>query len=344
MSTAETTSRYTRPIGQRLNLSPKLEKLVQGSIPAAREVVAHYKNLTSLPFDKQAKAGHLRGIDFYDPGDLVKVIAFLIGRHKGFYEEHLDLIQPTSYTEKINWSKLFREIKIPESGNKLLTGEFIPSSIRDCLSRPSVVWHSPLPVLPSNDAIAPGEYYLKSNHGSDRTRRIRYPLTVIEKQTLEQMAAGWLRTRYGMQSGEWFYNAFQREVMLEQAVTSTVESISWDVYVFGGEIEMISANQKTTEGGRRSTWFDRNFNLFRAQARDRERAVGAELSNENKDDIVNFALEMAKQTDNVRFDFFVGDEGRVFLGEVTFTTLSGRRGADRDFDFSFGQKWLINDG
>lgn len=344
MITNDSNSTYEKTIGQKVVFPPEIEKFVDRSVPAARQILAHYKNLSSSSFNKPPRAGYLRGIDFYSSNDLVKVIAFLLVQHRLLYQENLNLIRPQSYTEKINWSKLFREYKIPESGNKLMTKEFIPTQIKDFLSCPPVVWHSPFPVLPNNDSIVPGEYYLKANHGSHLTKKIHYPLSNIEKRALEQTAAGWLTSGYGLHSGEWFYNVFQRELMLEQSVTKNVESISWNVYVFGGEIEMISAYQKKTGGGSRSTWFDRNFDVFRVQVRDKERAVGTELSRESRANIVEFALEMSKQTDNVRFDFLVGDEGRVFLGEVTLTTLSGQRAADRNFDFSFGEKWLIVDG
>ena len=318
-----------------------LEKIISESIAPAQGVVDHYKSLSPSPFGRQPKAGYLRGIDFYNSIDLIKVVAFIIGRHKHLYGEDINLIQPKSYTEKINWSKLFREFKVPESGNKLLTKEFIPLSLRGSLSCPPIVWNSPFAILPENDSIDPGEYYLKSNHGSGRMRKISYPISDVERQSVESMAAGWLKNQYGMLSGEWFYNVFRPELMLDRSVTINPESISWNVYVFGGEIEMISAYQKTKAGGARSTWFNEDFTAFRFQGSTKERVVMDSLSSETKADIVKFALDVARSTDNVRVDFFVGDEGVVYLGEVTFTTLDGTRGAGRDFDFSFAQKWLI---
>lgn len=328
-------------------MSNEFQRLVTESTPLAQKVLAYYKNRQNSLFDRQPNPGHLRGIDFYTNAGLVKVVAFLIARHKILYNEDLNLLIPQSYTEKINWSKLFREFKVPITGNKLLTTRFIPPSIQGLLSCPPVVWRSPLPNLPDNNSIAPGEYYLKSNHGSGRTKKIIYPISESERRATENLAAGWLKNPYGIRSGEWFYNVFQPELLLDRSVTSDPESISWNVYIFGGEIEMISAHQKTQSGSARSTWFNQDFTPFRFQRSTKERAVVLDLSNQSKADIVKFALEVAKEIDNVRVDFFVGDEGRVYLGEVTFTTLNGTRGgttaSDREFDYSFGHKWLIDD-
>ena len=227
----------------------ELDKLVNKSRPAAQKVISHYKSRVSSPFNTSPKDGHLRGIDFYNSIELVTVVAFLIGRHRLFYDEYLDLIQPRSYTEKINWSKLFREFKVPESGNKLMTEKFIPLDLIGSLSCPPLIWHSPIPVLPENDNIPAGKYYLKANHGSGMTKKITYPINSAEKKSLERLCKGWLNCNYGISAGEWFYNAFQKEILLQTSVTKAPEPISWNVNIFGGHIEMISAYQKTSTGG-----------------------------------------------------------------------------------------------
>lgn len=161
-----------------------------------------------------------------------------------------NLLAPAGLNEKIIWSKFFSPLKIPESGNKLLTASFIPQELAQRLQTPEVLWRSSKPVLPANSDIQPGDYYLKTNHGSNMYRRIQYPLTSDDRLQLETLCRVWLDTDYGLADGEWWYNAFRKEIFIERDVVGTPYSISYNIFVFHGNIESIVLHQKGRPGTR----------------------------------------------------------------------------------------------
>ena len=310
---------------------------IQKALPAAQTIVNFYESKPDSPFQKLPKSGFMRGIDFYSRDQLLYVIAFLLTRHEKLFNDKLDLINPSLFCEKINWAKLFREFKIPESGNKLLTSYFIPENLKGTLSCPEIVWHSPSPILPSNEEIETGDYYFKASHGSGMFKRIKYPLSAIAKNDLEALGQSWLSKPYGIHSGEWFYNVFQRELLLEKAVTRETDSTVLLAYVFCDEIEFISAYQKTPAGDR-ITRYDKNFDLYPIQA-NQKRTDPVLIKNDLRERLVRSAIEVSRQAMNMRVDFLIGDDDEVFLNEVTFTSNDGMPFSGLDFDLQLGKKW-----
>ena len=160
------------------------------------------------------RPGFRRGIDFYRSRGLLAALTNALQAYHAKFGVFPDLVEPKGYNEKILRFKFFGELKVPEAGDKLATARFIPEAWRDRIRRPTVVWHSHAPALPANDRIAPGVYYLKSNHGSGMFRKIRYPLAEAERAELQALCKGWLMRDYGVHDGEWWYAAFPRRVGL----------------------------------------------------------------------------------------------------------------------------------
>src|SRR5690606_18553919 len=103
-----------------------------------------------------------------------------------------------------------------------------------------VAWESHVSTLPANEHVAPGTYYLKANHGSDMFERVNFPISNTQRQALEVKAHGWLKSKFGFNHGEWWYNAFEPKIFLEHSITGNEDSISWNFYVINGRIPLIS--------------------------------------------------------------------------------------------------------
>ena len=164
--------------------------------------------------------------------------------YQRFHGARPNLLKPIYFDEKLFKSKFFTEMKVPESGNKLLTYSFIPADLQTSISIPKIVWHSPAAKLPRNSEIKTGYYFLKASHGSGMFKRIRYPLTEDELVYLERTCEEWLGRNFGLTGGEWWYSTFQKEILIEEQVGVESEPISWYFYTFGGVIGQITAHRK----------------------------------------------------------------------------------------------------
>src|SRR5206468_5094045 len=117
--------------------------------------------------------GHRRGVDLIDRQAfhaLPRETANLFAARHGYPP---DLFRPERFLEKLVWRKFFSNLKVPQSGNKLLAGAYIPPQLGRHVRVPQVVWRSTVPHLPDDGEIAPGWYCLKSNHGFGNVERIR---------------------------------------------------------------------------------------------------------------------------------------------------------------------------
>lgn len=296
------------------------------------------------PFSKKPASGYLRGIDFYSGSELVSTVARATNQFQRFHQVYPDLVSPKGFCEKVHWAKFFRELKVPESGNKLLTETFIPPEHRDALRVPGIAWHSPEPRLPSNDDIAPGEYYLKANHGSGLFRRLAYPLTDEARHSLERLCSQWLQVKAGVRYGEWHYSAFARELFLQESISQKTSTLSWDFYVFRGQVGHITVHKKSSSAGEdRLTWLTPDFQMLHCQNPYVERVPPAELKVADTTMALmrSYASAIGRDYNFLRVDFLVGDDETIYLGEITFTPADALIPFSRDWNFRLGQLWRL---
>lgn len=298
---------------------------------------------TLSPFATAPPEGYRRGIDHYSRQDLLAAVQNVLASYRRDCGRYPDLARPRLYSEKVSHAKFFAPIKVPESGNKLLTGSFLPPALAGQVSLPEVVWHHDQPRLPANDRLAPGEYYLKASHGSDMVQRIRYPLEAGQRQALEAIGQRWLSRPFGLGEGEWWYNAFPRRLLIERSISSRIPSLSLLFYVIGGEVALITVFAKALQPGQpnRRQLLDGRFVPLPLPAQDPEekRLADFELSEPLQCRCLAVARAVAAPFHSVRVDLMVGDDGRIYLNEVTLSPNNGLPFVGRDLDLQLGQLW-----
>ena len=313
-------------------------------LAAVNDQLEALKKPPDSPFNRPAKEGYRRGIDFYSAADLTIALCNIFARYKNQFGVYPDLVNPQGFNEKMQWSKFFAEMKVPESGNKLLVSRFIPEDLNDKISPPTIVWHAALAKLPPNEHIKPGYYYLKSNHGSGMFKRICYPLSTEQFNSLESLCAQWLHSPYGVEYGEWWYNVFTREILLEQAVTDPNGSISYNFHVFKGEVAYISLFIKPEPGEENKVFYDTrldsDFNLLPFQNGGCLRLALPPLADQTKTNMKLYAAGIGRQLSYARVDFLLDENENIYLGEVTFSPSCGFENRPIEFDQYIGNKWV----
>lgn len=237
--------------------------------------------------------------------------------------------------------KLLAWMKIPESGNKLMTSSFIPPEAQSPLRTPRVVWRSTKAVLPSNDVIPSGDYFIKANHGSGYLKRIQFPLCPEARSALELLVSRWLRASYGHQFGEWWYNVFEKAVFIDQSVTRRNPSVAVVFFTFRGRVRLISIEEKLTDGSgnARVNVLDSSFRLLPEQIVRTERLTNFSLLEDTKTKLLASAEAVGRQLEAVRVDLIIGDDSEVYLNEITFSNDAGLPFASRERDLLLGEAW-----
>jgi hypothetical protein len=323
------------------------EHALAGGVAARAEAAAlphplvQYGRMASLresPLQRRPPPGHLRGIDHYSAAVFPSVMITAASQFSAVHQRFPDIVSPQRYSDKIFWAKFFRPLKVPETGNKLLTASFIPAGARDLVRCPPIVWHSGQARIPRAGEIEPGAYYLKANHGADRYRRVTYPISDAAAEALDAEFADYLARDYNWWRGEWWYNVFPRELLLEPAIGSAEYTTSWNFLVIAGAIELIIAYQKLADGASRKSYFSPTFGLLRQQdgtppavtelpsARARERMSAA-------------AVAIGAPLRFVRVDFLLDDEDEPYLGELSFAPGNAVARLSDELDWKLGLAW-----
>ncbi|MGB8742989.1 MAG: ATP-grasp fold amidoligase family protein, partial [Xanthobacteraceae bacterium] len=198
--------------------------------------------------------------------------------------------------------------------------------------------HSPMAKLPRNNEIKTGYYFLKANHGSGMFKRIRYPLSGDELVCLERTCEEWLESNFGLPTGEWWYSAFQKEILIEEQVGVESEPISWYFYTFGGVIGQITAHRK---GGLMDelSWFDENFEILTYQHPKTSRVKNIFLTQDAKNRLRLYASRIGRQFGFVRVDFLVDDNQNIYLGELTFAPTNALNYFSNERQKYLGSLW-----
>jgi len=307
----------------------------------ARHILWMMEQARSSPFATGTADGYQRGIDFYSRQDLLQSLTTLLSTYRAIGGRYPNLVSPRLYSEKINHAKYFSPIKVPESGNKLLTANFLPASLHGSVTVPEIIWHSDEPRLPENNSIAAGLYYLKASHGSGMVRRIHFPLGEVERRELEAVCGTWLSHPFGLELGEWWYNTFPRRILIETAVTTRTPSLALLFYVMNANVVRISVDEKPLAPGcpTRCLVLDENWQPLKHQESEEKRLRDFQLSDTLKQQCLAVARSIGSQFRSARIDLIIGDDGRIYLNEVTLSSSAGKPWLDRKEDQRMGRLW-----
>jgi len=300
------------------------------------------RKLTSDPrspvFGK-SHPGFRRGIEVVDENMFNRLTSENIDRFASIHGYLPDLFEPKRFLEKILWRKLFGSLPVPQSGNKLLTGNFIPARLANRLRVPRIVWRSRGAALPENDSVPEGWYYLKSNHGSGNVIRLRYPHDDAERQRLQKLTAQWLQQAFYPQNFEWWYNVFPREIFLEESIEDPAATCTWSYPAFSDDVPYVNVSRKTATGVqaiRLSLDLDPLPEKYQPQYYERLATWHGSFDTPG---VAEMAREIAGPLGFARVDFLFKSDGTCYLNEVTLTPNNGMAYMHPDLDVRLGAMW-----
>lgn len=274
----------------------------------------------------------MRGIDFYSAGELPRVVAIASANYYSTHGVFPRISAPVGFNEWVNWRKFFDSLKVPESGNKLLTSKSIPSTISRSVRCANILWHSCKSKLPDNDLLSPGSYFLKANHGAGLYKVISYPLQLEERKMLEHTIANWLSCRYGIQKGEWWYGAFQPEVFIEEYLGDDLFSINF--FCFYGQVALIVLHSK---------WTKETITLMPDFSMVGQPNIAINIqklcSRSQLQKLSELASQISSKYSFVRVDFLIADNSEFILGELTFSPGDGFSSRPPGIDEYLGRMW-----
>lgn len=245
-------------------------------------------------------------------------------KHKYYYHfgKKLDLKNPITYTEKLQWLKLYdRRSEYKEMVDKLAAKEFVRNRIGEEYVIPTLgVWNSPDEI---DFNSLPNQFVLKCTHDSGGLVICKDKSTLdIEKA--KQKLKACLKRDYYLIHREWVYKDVPRKIIAEMYMEDGAdgELRDYKFFTFAGEPKVLYIAQgRGNSEETTADFFDMEFNHLDLTI-DHEMSKVIPTAPKNFELMKKFASILSKNTPQLRVDFYEVN-GRVYFGEMTFFHCSG---------------------
>lgn len=276
---------------------------------------------------------------------LIKItprIFFVRYQYKLFLNKNLNLKNPQTLTEKIQWKKVYDKNPIYTlCTDKYAVRNYIANKIgKDYLIPLRLdTLHITKEVL-SN--LKP-PFIIKSNHGSGKVIIIKNK-NEIDQKIIDE-CNNWLKNNFYFVSKEWQYKKIKPRILVEKLLVDEKGSIPDDYkfHCFNGKVEFIGVHTDRF-GDHKLTFFNKNWKILPfTWCGEKNRKPLYKINNKipkpkNLNEMIYVAEKLSKDFDYVRVDLYSLNK-KVFFGELTFTPGSGfGKFFPEKYDKIFGKK------
>ena len=289
---------------------------------------------------------------------------YLINRHKSMSREELiadisamyrkrigrdlNLSDPRSYTEKIQWSKFYNNDPLRSTlSDKLLVREWIEERIGSDYLIPLLGVYSAVDEISYNNL--PDSFVLKTNNASG-TNIVVSDKSKINEKAIARLLRRWLAMPFGWVSYEPQYLSIDPCIIAEAFIQPSA-----------GESDLRDYKFLCFDGIPAYVWVDVNRNTDHARAvfdtdwnlqswSQFDYPMASEIERPGcLEEMISVASKLSQGFSHVRVDLYES-EGKVYFGEMTFTNGGGfEKIVPREYDDVLGSRWTLeargeNDG
>lgn len=250
-----------------------------------------------------------------------KIIYFL--KHRTL----MNLDSPKTYTEKLNWMKLYYRNKLmPVCADKYRVREYvIDQGCEEILT--NLLWHGEYANDIPFDKL-PKQFVIKVTHGSGSNIICRDKDKLNRDKTVNTLNK-WLKEKYLPAYGEWFYGIITPRIIIEEFLSEDEESIPVDYKMFcfnnfkGKHDVAVTAIDTERFTDHKRKVYDEDWNLLEGAQ------INFTYDNNNSfdkpkhyDKMVEYAKKLSQPFPHARVDFYVVSD-KIYFGEITFISDAG---------------------
>lgn len=262
-----------------------------------------------------------------------------------FYKKNtgkdLDLDNPTTLSEKINWYKLNGRIPLMQQcADKVAMRDYVTEKgYADCLNEFHGVYSN---VNDIDINSLPEKFVLKAAHGS----HMNIIVTDKTKENWKQhklMMNSWLHQNIAWGGREWVYKDMPRRIVAEKYLEdASGELRDYKFFCFNGKPIYMQYDSGRYNGKHLRNYYDMDMNFI--PVRDdvpSDKLNAPEISKEIFEKMKNMATDLAEPFQHVRVDFYLVND-KIYVGELTFFHNGGITWFDPpEYDEIFGSHWEL---
>lgn len=238
-------------------------------------------------------------------------------KYKNVFGRDLDLENPKTFNEKLQWLKLYnRKPEYTMMVDKYKVREYIAQTLREEYLIPLLgVWDDPDEI--DFDAL-PDQFVLKCNHNSGLGMCICKDKSKLDIPKVKAELRKGLKQDYYLTGREWPYKDVPRKIVAEKYMEdASGELRDYKFYCFNGVMKFVMINSdRNTPKPTRADYFDRNFNWLDFTWGYSHAEVQPQKP-EQFEKMVAIAEKLAAGLPHIRIDLYECN-GQIYFGELTF--------------------------
>ena len=246
--------------------------------------------------------------------DKLDDVAYLSRLFRASMHRQLDLSNPVTFNEKLQWLKLYdRRPEYTMMVDKYLVRDYIANKLGEEYLIPLLgVWDDPDDI--DFDSL-PDRFVLKCNHNSGLGMCICKNKSMLNIKKVKADLRKGLKQDYYLTGREWPYKNVPRKIIAEKYMedNSLHELRDYKFFCFGGQVKCFKVDfDRFIE--HHANYYDRDGNLLEY---DRKIELPKTL---NK--MIELAEKLSTGIPFLRVDFY-DVNGKIYFGELTFFPASG---------------------
>lgn len=233
----------------------------------------------------------------------------------------LDLKNPTTYNEKLQWIKLYdKNPLMPICCDKYAVRSYVESKgCSEILNE--LYWEGFDPEDIPFDEL-PEKFVIKVTHGSTFNIICTDKDALDRKQVVEKCKK-WLKAKFLPCYGEWFYGVEKPRVIVEKYLDDHTGRLrDYKVYCFNGQPKYIGVDTGNAADEHFKDIYDVNWHMLKGYEMAYPNSGVAIEKPKVLNELLNYAHILSEDFLHARIDFYIVEDHIIF-GEITFTNSAG---------------------
>ena len=317
--TAKRKRKYIKNAESKIQYDERLNKIKEMNKYPFSGLASFCKKLYSSRFREEFQNSVANPIDY---PDILK---------KWYYKKmkkHLNLENPQTFNEKIQWLKLYDSTsEKTHLADKYSVREYVKKAIGEEYLVPLLGVYSKFDDI--DFANLPDKFVLKCNHGSGMNAIITDKKSANIKE-LKEKFDNWMRENFGFAKGlQLHYNYIPHKIVAEKYISPLED---YKFYCYNGSCKHI-LHKYEVNGKVKYCNFDRELNCLPLSPKS---SIENIILPDSFDNMLRLAEKLAQGFVFVRVDFYLSKK-QIYFSELTFTPSSGVNTYTDEWDRKLGK-------
>lgn len=258
---------------------------------------------------------------------------FTVRKFKKIFKYKLDLKNPKTFNEKLQWKKLYDKNPLYTlSADKVLVRYLVKEKIGEQYLIPTLQITDDAKNI-DFDSL-PNSFILKANHACGWNKIVR-DKSKINRKEIVKICSNWLNHNYYYIGREWIYKNIKPLVIIEELISDETPP-DYKFHCFNGEIDSIQYDTGRYKDIRRD-FYDENWNKMDLRKNAPNSDIAAPRP-EKLEEMKEIARKLSADFDYVRVDLFYVNN-KIYFGELSFIVGGGFSPFDpQEYDKKLGDK------